>query len=231
MAEQMTNTQQPSLTAPDPPLTSTGKLGRRTYFDGAIVRRAVRDAFAKLNPATLWKKPVIFVAEIGAALVTVMLLRHAAMGASGVSFEIQVAVWLWATVLFANFGEAMAEERGKAQAETLRKTRTDSIAKRLLQKGTVEKIPASKLRAGDLVVAETGDLIPGDGEVVDGIATVDESVITGESAPVIRESGGDRSAVSGGTRILSDYVKVRITSNAGETFLDKMIALVEGAER
>jgi K+-transporting ATPase ATPase B chain len=220
------------LTAPEPLAAPAAKFERApSLFDGVIVQRALRDAFAKLNPGTLWKTPVIFVAEAGAVLVTVLLLLHAATGATGLRFEIQVAVWLWVTVLFANFAEAMAEARGKAHADTLRKTRTDSIAKRILQKGRVETIPASKLRAGDLVVAETGDLIPGDGEVIDGIATVDESVITGESAPVIRESGGDRSAVTGGTRILSDYVKVRITSNAGETFLDKMIALVEGAER
>lgn len=201
------------------------------FFDSAIARRAVRDAFAKLNPATLYKTPVIFVVEAGAVLVTVLLLRNMGTDAKELGFEIQIALWLWLTVLFANFAEAMAEARGKAQADMLRKTRTDSIAKRLVQKGKVETVPASKLRAGDVVVAQTGDLIPGDGEVIEGIATVDESVITGESAPVIRESGGDRSAVTGGTRILSDYVKVRITSNAGETFLDKMIALVEGTER
>ena len=200
-------------------------------FDSAVAQRAVRDAFAKLNPATLYKNPVIFVVEAGAALVTLLLLRNIGTDAKALGFEIQIALWLWLTVLFANFAEAMAEARGKAQADTLRKTRTDSIAKRLVQKGMVETVPASKLRAGDVVVAQTGDLIPGDGEVIEGIATVDESVITGESAPVIRESGGDRSAVTGGTRILSDYVKVRITSNAGETFLDKMIALVEGTER
>jgi K+-transporting ATPase ATPase B chain len=208
------------------------KLSRaRPLFDPEIVRRAARDSFVKLNPLTLLKNPVIFVVEVGAVLVTVFLLhdlfttRHAAVG-----FEIQIAVWLWFTVLFANFAEAMAEARGKAQADTLRKAKTDAMAKRLLNK-RVEIVPASKLRAGDIVLAEAGDLIPGDGEVIDGIATVDESVITGESAPVIRESGGDRSAVTGGTKILSDQVKIRITSNPGETFLDRMIALVEGAER
>ena len=207
------------------------KLSRsRPLFDGEIVRRAVRDSFLKLNPLTLLKNPVIFVVEVGAALVTVFLLRDLVTKHAAVGFEIQIALWLWFTVLFANFAEAMAEARGKAQADTLRKAKTDAVAKRLLN-GKTEIVPASKLRAGDIVLAETGDLIPGDGEVVEGIATVDESVITGESAPVIRESGGDRSAVTGGTKILSDQVKIRIVSNPGETFLDKMIALVEGAER
>ena len=152
-------------------------------------------------------------------------------GGANLGFTTQIALWLWFTVLFANFAEAMAEARGKAQADTLRKTKSDSVAKRILANGNIESVPASKLRSGDIVTAETGDLIPGDGDVIEGIATVDESVITGESAPVIRESGGDRSAVTGGTRVLSDQVKIRITSNPGETFLDKMIALVEGAER
>ncbi len=207
------------------------KLRRaRPLFDGEIVRRAVRDSFVKLNPRTLWKNPVIFVVEVGAALVTVFLFRDLFTGVQGVGFETQIALWLWFTVLFANFAEAMAEARGKAQADSLRKTKTDASAKRLVN-GKIENIPASKLRSGDIVVAETGDLIPGDGEVIEGIATIDESVITGESAPVIRESGGDRSAVTGGTKVLSDQIRVRITSNPGETFLDRMIALVEGAER
>ena len=229
-----------SLQTPTPAPTQGGdpssllpqKLSRsRPLFDPEIVRRAARDSFLKLNPLTLWKNPVIFVVEVGATLVTLFLLRdlftrHAALG-----FEIQIALWLWFTVLFANFAEAMAEARGKAQADTLRKAKTDAIAKRLLNRKKVETVPASKLRAGDIVLAEAGDLIPGDGEVIEGIATVDESVITGESAPVIRESGGDRSAVTGGTKVLSDQIKIRITSNPGETFLDRMIALVEGAER
>ena len=208
-----------------------GKLSRsRPLFDPEIVKRATRDSFVKLNPITLLKNPVIFVVEVGAALVSVFLIRDMFTGAPGRGFDFQIALWLWFTVLFANFAEAMAEARGKAQADTLRKTKTDAVAKRVLG-AKVETIPASKLRAGDIVVAETGDLIPGDGEVIEGIATIDESVITGESAPVIRESGGDRSAVTGGTRVLSDQVKIRITSNPGETFLDRMIALVEGAER
>src|SRR4051812_8907733 len=221
-------------TTPTTPRSSSllpSKLSRsRSLFDPEIVRRATKESFVKLNPATLIKNPVIFVVEVGAALVTVFLLRDVLVKAPDIGFELQIALWLWFTVLFANFAEAMAEARGKAQADTLRKAKTDAIAKRVLN-GRIESVPASKLRAGDIVLAETGDLIPGDGEVVDGIATVDESVITGESAPVIRESGGDRSAVTGGTRILSDQIKIRITSNAGETFLDKMIALVEGAER
>ncbi|MBV9301491.1 MAG: potassium-transporting ATPase subunit KdpB [Acidobacteriaceae bacterium] len=210
-----------------------GKLVRaRPLFDPEIVRRATRDSFTKLNPFTLVKNPVMFVVEVGALLVTVFLLRDTFAGIHGKQgFELQIALWLWFTVLFANFAEAMAEARGKAQADTLRKTKTDSIAKRLLSGKKIETVASSKLRAGDIVIAEAGDLIPGDGEVIEGIATVDESVITGESAPVIRESGGDRSAVTGGTKVLSDQIKIRITSNPGETFLDKMIALVEGAER
>ena len=209
-----------------------GKLARsRPLLDPEIIRRALRESFVKLNPVTLAKNPVMFVVEVGAALVTVFLVRDVIAGASNLGFTTQIALWLWFTVLFANFAEAMAEARGKAQADTLRKTKSDSVAKRILSNGDIESVPASKLRAGDIVTAETGDLIPGDGDVIEGIATVDESVITGESAPVIRESGGDRSAVTGGTRILSDQVKIRITSNPGETFLDRMIALVEGAER
>jgi K+-transporting ATPase ATPase B chain len=207
------------------------KLTRsRPLFDPEILKRATRDAFIKLNPISLLRNPVIFVVEVGATLVTVLLVRDALVGAAGQGFEFQIALWLWFTVLFANFAEATAEARGKAQADTLRKTKTDAIAKRLLN-GKLTTIPASQLRSGDTVIAEAGDLIPGDGEVIEGIATIDESVITGESAPVIRESGGDRSAVTGGTKVLSDHVRIRITSNPGETFLDKMIALVEGAER
>jgi potassium-transporting ATPase ATP-binding subunit len=203
----------------------------RPLFDPELVGRALKDSFKKLNPFTLLKNPVIFVVEVGAALVGVFLLRDAFTRASSLGFELQIDLWLWFTVLFANFAEAMAEARGKAQADTLRKTRSESIAKRLVAKDKMEAVPASKLRAGDVVLCEVGDIIPGDGEVIEGIATVDESVITGESAPVIRESGGDRSAVTGGTKVLSDQIKIKITSNPGETFLDRMIALVEGAER
>ncbi len=203
----------------------------RPLFDPEIVKRALKDSFIKLNPATLAKNPVMFVVEVGALVTTTYLVRDAMTGAKDLGFTFQIALWLWFTVLFANFAEAMAEARGKAQADNLRKTKTDSIAKRLQSNGKVETVASSQLRSGDVVMCEAGDIIPGDGEVIDGIATIDESVITGESAPVIRESGGDRSAVTGGTRVLSDQIKIKITSNPGETFLDRMIALVEGAER
>ncbi len=216
----------------DPKSLLPKKLGRaRPLFDPEIVHRATRASFTKLNPIALMKNPVMFVVEVGAALTTVFLLRDLITGAGGIGFSIQITLWLWFTVLFANFAEAMAEARGKAQADTLRKTKTDVLAKRLTSNGKIDQVSGSALRAGDVVQCEAGDLIPGDGEVIEGIATVDESVITGESAPVIRESGGDRSAVTGGTKVLSDQIKIRITSNPGETFLDRMIALVEGAER
>ena len=224
----------PPATASSDDLTSLlpKRLVRaRPLFDREILGRAVKASFGKLNPATLVRNPVMFVVEVGAALTTIFVVRDAWVGAGGLSFGIQIALWLWFTVLFANFAEAMAEARGKAQADTLRKTKTDAMAKRIISAGKIETVPASKLRSGDLVMVESGDLIPSDGEVTEGIATVDESVITGESAPVIRESGGDRSAVTGGTRVLSDWIKVKITANPGETFLDRMIALVEGAER
>jgi K+-transporting ATPase ATPase B chain len=172
--------------------------------------------------------PVMFVVEIGSVITTVLLIFHPH---EAFSFNLQITLWLWFTVLFANFAEAMAEGRGKAQAETLRRARSETIAKRITGDGKIEEIPSAKLRSGDLVSVAAGELIPGDGEIVEGVASVDESAITGESAPVIREAGGDRSAVTGGTRVLSDYIKVKITSNPGETFLDRMIALVEGASR
>ena len=203
----------------------------RPLFDPQIIGRATKDSFVKLNPAALAKNPVIFVVEVGAAMTTVILARDIFKGAPGIGFTVQIALWLWFTVLFANFAEAMAEARGKAQADTLRKTKSDAMAKRVSSNGKIEQTAASALRAGDVVLVEAGDVIPGDGDVIEGIATVDESVITGESAPVIRESGGDRSAVTGGTKVLSDQITIRITSNPGETFLDRMIALVEGAER
>ncbi len=203
----------------------------RPLRDPAILGRALKDSLRKLSPISLVRNPVIFVVETGAVLTTALLVHDAATGTVDTGFTLQIALWLWFTVLFASFAEAMAEARGKAQADALRNTRTDSMAKRLLAGGRLEFVPASRLRAGDMVICEAGDTIPGDGEVIEGIATVDESVITGESAPVIRESGGDRSAVTGGTKVLSDRITVRITSNPGETFLDKMIALVEGAQR
>ena len=203
----------------------------RPLFDPQLMGRSLKASFVKLNPVTLIKNPVIFVVEVGAALTTVFMIRDIFIRATGIGFSLQISLWLWFTVLFANFAEAMAEARGKAQADTLRKAKTDSMARRIVSPGETEIVPASKLHAQDVVICEVGEIIPGDGEVIEGIATVDESVITGESAPVIRESGGDRSAVTGGTKVLSDQIKVRITSNPGETFLDRMIALVEGAER
>src|SRR5579871_4135775 len=203
----------------------------RPLFDPEILRRALTDSVVKLNPVTLMRNPVIFVVEVGAALVLLFLVRDLVAGRGGIGFELQIDLWLWFTVLFATFAEAMAEARGKAQAESLRKTKTDTTANRVTESGRIEQVSSSRLRAGDVVICSAGETIPGDGEVTDGVATVDESVITGESAPVIRESGGDRSAVTGGTRVLSDHITIRITSNPGETFLDRMIALVEGAER
>ena len=204
------------------------KTTKRAIWEWNIVRRAVWDALVKLNPRTMMGNPVMFVVEIGSVITTLLLLRAPK---AQFSFNLQITLWLWFTVLFANFAEAMAEGRGKAQADTLRKARSETVANRLLASGEIEKIPSSKLCAGDFVRVSTGEFIPSDGEIVHGVASVDESAITGESAPVIREAGGDRSAVTGGTRVLSDEIKVKITSNPGETFLDRMIALVEGAER
>ena len=203
----------------------------RSLWDTKIVRQALLDSVVKLNPRTMMKNPVMFVVEVGSVITTVLLVRDVMRHAPGFGFDLQITLWLWFTVLFANFAEAMAEGRGKAQAETLRKAKSEAMANRLLPNGKTEKVCGSDLRAGDLVVVSAGELIPGDGDVIEGVASVDESAITGESAPVIREAGGDRSAVTGGTRVLSDQIKVKITSNPGETFLDRMIALVEGAER
>jgi len=202
-----------------------------SIWDMKIISRAFVDSVKKLNPVTMMKNPVMFVVEVGSVLTTVLLVRDIAAGAAGLGFELQLTLWLWFTVLFANFAEAMAEGRGKAQADTLRRAKTETTANRLLPDGSVEQVAVAKLRKGDLVIVRAGEFIPGDGEVIEGVASVDESAITGESAPVIREAGGDRSAVTGGTRVLSDQIKVRITSNPGETFIDRMIALVEGAER
>jgi K+-transporting ATPase ATPase B chain len=203
----------------------------KSLWDAKIVRRALLDSVIKLSPRTMMRNPVMFVVEVGSAITTVLLLKGAFTHQPGFGFNLQITLWLWFTVLFANFAEAMAEGRGKAQAETLRRAKSETVATRLLANGCTETVPGSKLRVGDLVLVSAGETIPGDGEVIDGVASVDESAITGESAPVIRESGGDRSAVTGGTRVLSDQIKVKITSNPGETFLDRMIALVEGAER
>src|SRR5579863_918623 len=199
--------------------------------DKKLVVRAIADSFRKLHPRTMIKNPVMFVVEVGALLTTIELIIDTARHAGLFSFGLQITLWLWCTVLFANFAEAMAEGRGKAQADTLRKARAETQAHLLRPNGSIEVVASSKLRTGDVVVVTAGEFIPGDGEVTEGVASVDESAITGESAPVIRESGGDRSAVTGGTRVLSDEIKVRITSNPGETFLDRMISLVEGASR
>ncbi len=214
----------------EPLLISKKAVRARPLFDPPIVKRAIGDSFFKLNPRLMMKNPVMFVVEVGAAMTTLEVFKDLAMH-HPIGFTFQITLWLWFTVLFANFAEAMAEGRGKAQADTLRKTKTETMGKRLKNGKKYETVAATLLRRGDVVLVERGDIIPGDGDVIEGIASVDESAITGESAPVIRESGGDRSAVTGGTRVLSDEIKVRITSNPGETFLDRMIALVEGAER
>jgi K+-transporting ATPase ATPase B chain len=208
-------------------------------LDPAILLPAIGQSFTKLDPRLMIRNPVMFVVEVVATLTTLIFLRELFAHEEHLGFTFQILLWLWITVLFANFGEAVAEGRGKAQAVTLRKARTETMAKLLLPGsdgkyealGMYEPVAAPDLKPGDLVLVETGDLIPSDGEVVEGIASVDESAITGESAPVIRESGGDRSAVTGGTRVLSDWIKMRITAAQGSTFLDRMIALVEGAER
>ena len=204
---------------------------KASLFQPAIVKRAIGDSFRKLDPRTMARNPVMFIVEIGSLLTTLLFLRD--LGEDGVDhlFVGLVSGWLWFTVLFANFAEAVAEGRGKAQADTLRKTRSETVARVRQADGQVVETPSNQLALGDLCVVDAGELIPGDGEIVEGIATVDESAITGESAPVIRESGGDRSAVTGGTRVLSDHIVVRITQKPGEGFIDRMIALVEGAER
>ncbi len=215
---------------------------KRALFDPPIVRRAIVDSFLKLHPRAVTKNPVMFVVEVGSVLTTLLIVRDVVTGqTANLAFSLQVTLWLWFTVLFANFAEAMAEGRGKAQADTLRRAKTETIAQRIVSPPgestvgvegvTTEPVPGPDLRKQDVVLVRAGEIIPGDGEVVEGVASVDEAAITGESAPVIRESGGDRSAVTGGTRVLSDWIKVRITSSPGETFLDRMIALVEGAER
>jgi potassium-transporting ATPase ATP-binding subunit len=200
---------------------------KKAVWEWKIVRRAIWDALLKLNPRKMMGNPVMFVVEIGSVITTILLFK----GSAAFKFNLQITLWLWFTVVFANFAEAMAEGRGKAQADTLRKARSETVANRILENGQIEQIPSSKLRAGEMVLVSACEFIPSDGEIVEGVASVDESAITGESAPVIREAGGDRSAVTGGTRVLSDQIKVKITSNPGETFLDRMIALVEGAKR
>jgi len=210
---------------------STNHKQARSIWDAQIIRRAVVDSLIKLHPRTMARNPVMFVVEVGSLLTTLALIRDGLQGRPGLGFEIQITFWLWLTVLFANFAEAMAEGRGKAQADTLRRTRTETVASKLRADGTTETVPAPQLRRGDLVLVKASEFIPADGEIVEGVASVDESAITGESAPVIREAGGDRSAVTGGTRVLSDWIKIRVTADPGHSFLDRMIALVEGAER
>jgi len=202
-------------------------------FDPMIVIPAIGSAFVKLDPRTLMKNPVMFVLEVVTALTTVILVRDLVTGGQTLAFEFQIVIWLWFTVLFANFAEAIAEGRGKAQADSLRRQRTETMAKLLAgdDRTSIKLVPSTSLKVGDVVLVEAGDFIPSDGEVIEGIASVNEAAITGESAPVIRESGGDRSAVTGGTQVLSDWIRVRITAAAGSTFLDRMIKLVEGAER
>ncbi len=206
---------------------------KQPLFQPAIIKRAIKDSFVKLNPVLMAKNPVMMVVEVGSVITTLLFIHDLF---SGITFKVllfegQITLWLWFTVLFANFSEAIAEGRGKAQADALRRNRKETMAQRELAKEKYETVPAVALQKGDIVYVKTGDVIPSDGEVIEGIATIDESAITGESAPVIRESGGDRSAVTGGTTILSDWLRIRITVRAGETFMDRMIALVEGAER
>ncbi len=212
-------------------MEQTSHVKAKPLADRKLMLRAIADSFGKLNPRMMVKNPVMFVVEVGAVLTTIELVHDTMRHMAHFGFGLQITLWLWFTVLFANFAEAMAEGRGKAQAETLRKARAETVAHRLRTDGSMDEVPSSKLRSGDVVVVAAGEFIPGDGEVIEGVASVDESAITGESAPVIRESGGDRSAVTGGTRVLSDEIKIRITSNPGETFLDRMIHLVEGASR
>ncbi len=202
---------------------------KRSVLEREILIPAIGATFAKLDPRHMVKNPVMFVTEVGAAVTTAEAFRASAHG-EAIGFVVQVALWLWFTVLFANFAEALAEGRGKAQADALRKIRTKTFANRELE-GKLERVSSDALRKGDVVFVVAGELIPGDGEIIEGVASVDESVMTGESAPVIRESGGDRSAVTGGTTVLSDRIRVRISADPGESFLDRMIALIEGAKR
>ncbi len=217
---------------PRPPKVRTRESGSKSLFDPAIMKRATVDSFVKLDPRQMMRNPVMFIVEVGSVLTTILFFQKlsSATGSDSV-FTGLVSAWLWFTVLFANFAEAVAEGRGKAQADTLRKTRSETVARIREADGTITEKSSNALAVGDECVVTAGELIPGDGEIIEGIASVDESAITGESAPVIRESGGDRSAVTGGTRVLSDEIIVRITSKPGETFLDRMIALVEGASR
>jgi potassium-transporting ATPase ATP-binding subunit len=207
------------------------KTQKLSIWDPALIQTGIVNAFRKLDPRMMVKNPVMFVVEVGATLTTILLARDLLAVHGSIGFELQITIWLWATVLFANLAEAMAEGRGKAQADTLRKARTETVANRVTSGDKTESVPAASLRKGDVVIVRPGEFIPSDGEVIEGVASVDESAITGESAPVIREAGGDRSAVTGGTKVLSDWIKVKVMADPGHTFLDRMIALVEGAER
>src|SRR5664279_1026725 len=204
---------------------------KKSLWNTEIIAQALVDSVRKLDPRGMVKNPVMFVVEVGAVLTTALLIDNTIHHRAGFGFNLQITLWLWVTVLFAHFAEAMAEGRGKAQADTLRKAKGETIALRYTADDGFEEIASGLLRLGDVIYVEANHYIAGDGEVIEGVASVDESAITGESAPVIREAGGDRSAVTGGTKVLSDWIKVKITSNPGETFLDRMIALVEGASR
>src|SRR3984957_6758026 len=206
-------------------------IEKKSLWNTEILGQALLDSVRKLDPRTMVKNPVMFVVEVGSVLTTALLIDNTVHHRQGFGFNLQITLWLWFTVVFANFAEAMAEGRGKAQADTLRKAKGETIAQRYLPNGGFEEVASGLLRSGDVIYVPAGKYIAGDGEVIEGVASVDESAITGESAPVIREAGGDRSAVTGGTKVLSEWIKVKITSNPGETFLDRMIALVEGATR
>jgi K+-transporting ATPase ATPase B chain len=199
---------------------------KTSLWNTQIMAQAALDSFRKLDPRLMVKNPVMFVVEVGSILTSVLLIENYRHHPEAFGFNLQITLWLWFTVLFANFAEAMAEGRGKAQADTLRKAKGETVAKRYKADGSFEEVVSGLLRAGDVIYVPANQYIAGDGEVIEGVASVDESAITGESAPVIREAGGDRSAVTGGTKVLSDWIKIKITSNPGETFLDRMIALV-----
>src|SRR5215468_5228619 len=225
-----TTVERPPTGEPEP--TPMTRARRANLFSRELVLAAIRDSFPKLNPRHQLKNPVMFIVELGSVITTVIFFKELVQGHYGQLWFVGViSVWLWLTVLFANFAEAIAEGRGKAQAEALRATRTTTVAHRRTDTGGMEDVPAPELQRGDVVVITAGEIIPADGEVIEGVGSVDESAITGESAPVIRESGGDRSAVTGGTKLLSDQLVVVVTQEPGQSFLDRMIALVEGAER
>lgn len=206
------------------------KKTKKSIWSQEIIRQAVKGSFIKLNPVTLLANPVMLIVEIGSAVVTLIAIRNIIAGRN-FSFDLQISIWLWFTVLFANFAEALAEGKGKAQAETLKKTRSEAFANKVTDEGAIENVPALTLRKGDVVVVKDNELIPCDGEIIDGVSLVDESAITGESAPVVRESGGEKAGVTGGTKVLSGTIKIKVTTNPGETFIDQMIKMVESAKR